>query len=417
MKISNYYFSLFFVIICWVSVYAVLETFSLWHYWGVPTMNFLFPDLHTLLSAIDAHFNGINVFKENPLCYFKIPHAYSNAWFIFHYVGITDEYRIFIAVFLITMFAISIGFLIKDKIWVCFPFLCSPAVLFAIERCNSDIVVFILIFVCYKLCLCKDRKSYFLGHLILFFAVALKYYPIAFSVVLLFRKEEIIFRLFHFLFQIILFSLWIYYCWDNLLIQRAFIPDPGYFSSFGFSPFVSVIKNFSGLSNAVCMIILIAFTILLVLKIFRTYNYKDKKDFICISSDRLSEVLCAGSLSIILFCYFVKTSFDYRLIFLFFTFPFILKFKIINCKNLKCFFISPHFFMFCSIITAWFEFIIKWITIITKELEIESFLPHILFLIRTSEVFLNHYLIILSLSITLFICYRNLLIKDKVLKY
>ena len=79
-------------------------------------MEIIFPDLHVLLSAIDAHYQGINVFKENPLCYFKIPHVYSNAWFLFHYLGFSDQYRLFIGIITLIIFSIAVAWLSKKKL-------------------------------------------------------------------------------------------------------------------------------------------------------------------------------------------------------------------------------------------------------------------------------------------------------------
>ena len=121
-------------------------------------MEIIFPDLHVLLSAIDAHFQGINVFKENPLCYFKIPHVYSNAWFLFHYFGFSDQYRLFIGIITLIIFSIAVAWLTKKKLLLFVLFLCSPAVLLAIERCNNDVILFLMLLLTAKLAFSKSNK-------------------------------------------------------------------------------------------------------------------------------------------------------------------------------------------------------------------------------------------------------------------
>lgn len=413
MKLNNFYASFVIVIVSWFTIYSVLDSFSLWFHWGIPSMNFLFPDLHTLLTAIDAHFLGFNVFVENPLCYFKIPHAYSEAWFIFHYFGFNDHYRVYIGIFLIIFFAILVSWQIKDKPLFFLPLLCSPSIMFALERCNSDILIFILVFISCKLCLSKKIKWFWIGHLLLSFSIALKYYPVAAAIIIFFRKEKLHIRFILFSTQIIFFLFWIYYCWDNLKIQKAFIPEPGYFSSFGFSPLIAFFTNITGSSELLCMAILIVITLFISFKFFKIYKNHIDNSSSNLSSNQFPEALCACGLSIIAFCYFIKTSFDYRLIFLFFIFPFILNLKIKIYKDFRFFFITPLFFLYSCILTVWFEFIREWITIFAKFMEIDNYLPNLLFITRTSEIFLNHYLITISLSYCILIFYTHLFIKKK----
>ena len=82
---NHFLFAFFVICLSWCTIYVVLDTFSLWSFWGVRNMMTRFPDLHILLSAIDGHHSGIGVMRENPLCIFEIPHVYSRAWFNLHF--------------------------------------------------------------------------------------------------------------------------------------------------------------------------------------------------------------------------------------------------------------------------------------------------------------------------------------------
>lgn len=379
----------------------------MWSYWGVQNMEILFPDLHILLSAIDAHFVGVNVFKENPLCYFKIPHVYSEAWFPLHYIGFSDDYRILIGLLLILFFALGVSWQIKDYTNLFIPLCISPAVLLAVERCNNDLIIFFLLFLVVKFALSEKKHCVLVGHILLYVTIALKYYPVAFSVIFLFRKQKFHKKFIHVSAPIIFFLTWIYYCWNNLQIQKNTIPEPGYVSSFGFSPFNSLISHTTGLKLEVSFVLLVVLTSFIAYSIFRSLiKYTNKKDVVT-PVNRYSSALCFGGCSILLFCYFVKTSFDYRMIFLFCSLPFILGYQFQFRHYFPSFFLSPIFLLISFTLSAWFEFIREWISIIIGNTTLKVNLPSILFLTRASEICLNHYSIILLISFALYIAYKE----------
>ena len=394
--------------ISWLAIYYILETHSLWSYWGIQNMVIMFPDLHILLSAIDAHFLGINVFKENPLCYFKIPHVYSEAWFPLHYIGFSDDHRILIGILLIMFFTLGVSWQIKDNANIFIPLCISPAVLLAVERCNNDLIIFFLLFLVVKFAL-SEKKLYLLaGHLLLYVIIALKYYPVAFSVIFLFRKQKLYRKFIHISSPIIFFLLWICYCWNNLQIQKNTIPEPGYVSSFGFFPFNSLISHITGLKIEVSFLLLVVFTTFIAYLIFKFLTNNTNEKLVITSPNRYSLALCLGGCSILLFCYFVKTSFDYRMIFLFCSLPFILNYKFQFQNYFPSFFVSPIFMLIAFTLSAWFEFIREWISIIIKNTMVEVNLPSILFVTRASEIFLNHYSITLLISFALYIAYKEI---------
>lgn len=395
------------VSISWLIIFYILETHSLWSYWGVQNMEIMFPDLHILLSAIDAHFLGINVFRENPLCYFKIPHVYSEAWFPLHYLGFSDEHRLLIGFLLILFFALGVSWQIKDSANLFIPLCISPAILLAIERCNNDLIIFLLLFLVVKLALSEKNHWVLAGHILLYVLIALKYYPVAFSVIFLFSKENLYKKFIHISAPIIFFLLWICYCWNNLQIQKNTIPEPGYVSSFGFFPFNSLISHMTGLKLEVSYILLVVFTLFTAYTIFKFLIKHTNQKSVITSPNRCSLALCFGGCAILLFCYFVKTSFDYRMIFLFCSLPFILSYQFQFQNSFSSFFLSPICMLLAFTLSAWFEFIREWISIITRNTMLEVNLPSILFFTRASEICLNHYSIILLISFALYILYKE----------
>ena len=370
-------------------------------------MEIIFPDLHVLLSAIDAHYQGINVFKENPLCYFKIPHVYSNAWFSFHYLGFSDEHRFLIGIVTLFIFGVAVSWLSKWKTFLFFLFLCSPAVLLAVERCNNDVILFLMLLLTAKLAFDKNNKSHIIAHLILFFCTALKYYPVAFSFIFLLRNDDLKFKFRNLVVHIVFFFVWIFLSWQNLQLQKHIIPDPGYAWSFGISPMLTLFAHLTG--SKVLSFVFLTFLSLLV--IYSASTLFNKIDFFC--SDNKSEpcfaqALFVGGTMVLVFCYLVKTSFDHRMIYFAFCFPFFTK-----LLSKRSYFLSKQYFipllLFLLItLSAWFECLREWFTIGLRYFSYESILPHGLFVVRTLEICINHFSFITLLSMSLVIIYKNL---------
>lgn len=370
-------------------------------------MEIIFPDLHVLLSAIDAHYQGINVFKENPLCYFKIPHVYSNAWFLFHYLGFSDEHRLFIGIITLLIFGVTIAWLSKKNLFLFALFLISPAVLLAVERCNNDIILFLMLLITAKLAFGKSKMSQLFGHLILFFCTALKYYPVAFSIIFLLRNDDMKIKLRNLVIHIGFFFVWIFFSWENLQIQKHMIPDPGYAWSFGIKPVFTLFTHLTG-SKIISFVFL---TFLSLLVIYSAFIFFKKIDFFCndnTSDSFFAKVLFVGGTMVLVFCYFVRTSFDHRMIYFAFCFPFFT-----TLLSQRSNFMSKHYWipmlLFLLItISAWFECLREWITIALRYFSYESILPHSLFVVRTLEISINHFSFMTLLSMSLVIISKNL---------
>ena len=132
---------------------------------------------------------------------------------------------------------------IKRSFNIFLPFVLSPAILMAIERCNNDIIIFLLLLIAGKLSLSKNKSQLIISHLLLFIAIGLKYYPVAFASIYLCRHEKLSKTLFHLSIQIIFFIFWILFCWEDLLIQKFTIPEPVYAYCIGLFPIVNFFSN------------------------------------------------------------------------------------------------------------------------------------------------------------------------------
>ena len=122
-----------------------------------------------------------------------------------HYIGFSDDHRILIGFLLILLFTLGVSWQIKDNANIFIPLCISPAVLLAVERCNNDLIIFLLLFLVVKFALSEKKLYLIAGHLLLYFIIALKYYPVAFSVIFLFRKQKLYRKFIHISAPIIFF--------------------------------------------------------------------------------------------------------------------------------------------------------------------------------------------------------------------
>ena len=369
-------------------------------------MDLVFPDLHILLSALDAYLSGYDVIKENPFCHYNIPHVYSRAWFVFQYIGFSDNYRFEIGILILILTSSTVALLSRKKEIRLLIFACSPAIMLAIERCNNDLIIFILLpLVCF-FALSDKKILVILGHCLLFFATCLKYYPVAFSIIFLFRKGAFSINLKHIIVQIILFFLLITVIWQDLQFQRNTLPEPGYTWAFGFSAFKSMIIDILRLNEISGMAIIGFFTLIFVIMFTNLYKNELKLRSNIIIPNPYKTALCAGGIMIMLFCYFVKTSFDYRMIFLFLSLPLLLDYKLGNNNSLRNLILAPVMIFLLLTLSSWFEAIREWGTIIISSTWSEI-LPISLYIIRALELFINHISFSALLAFAIFLIIKS----------
>jgi hypothetical protein len=384
------------------AVFLSLNYFSAWNVWGVQSYCILFPDLHVLLCSIDAHFAGFNAFSENPFCEWNIPHVYSRLWFYFHYIGFSDSNRIIIGISILSIFIGATGkILSKNKICGLF-FILSPAFLLAIERCNNDLIIFtLLLFPTFKI---QDTKLLptISTHLFLILVVSLKYYPIACALIFFFRNEKLRLRLLHVSIQCTFFIIWMIHVKSDLISQMNFIPNPGYAWSFGFELLNSLTSNLLNIESQISYILLGILTIAYMCRAcLKMHNLLFFEEFIKIKQIYI-DMFIVGS-SILCFCYFVKTSFDHRMIYFIFCIPLLLTIY----KNLKFripFYINPIFIVISFIVSSWCEFFREWFVYLLENLNLNQHIPISLFFFRSFEIFTNHLLFttLFALLVSLF---------------
>jgi hypothetical protein len=132
-----------------VAVPHLLWGADVWRFLGVPTGPSPFFDTRNLTAALDCRRLGYDPLRESPCDPWGRPLNYPRIWLALRWLGLNQSHTDALAVVLIALFLVSI-FLLMGRVSlgsgaVVAVAVCSPSVMFAIERGNMDIVVFALL--------------------------------------------------------------------------------------------------------------------------------------------------------------------------------------------------------------------------------------------------------------------------------
>jgi hypothetical protein len=152
------------------------------HFLGVDAVTQMpFVDFHGVLSAAECSRRGVDVYISNPCDIFGRVHMYSPLWLtlIPSSLGTADTWWAGAAVAI--TFLLSLAWLCPARTWqeflIFLALCCSSAVVFATERANIDIVVFILTLIAGKTFASQTYRP--ASYSAIFLAAALKFYPFA----------------------------------------------------------------------------------------------------------------------------------------------------------------------------------------------------------------------------------------------
>lgn len=167
--------------------------FGVLRLFAVNPFRFPFLDISAVLAAAQCRRYGIDVYRWNPCDALGRPHVYSPLW-----LRITPG-------FLDTRATTAVGFVLGVLFIGSLAPLCrpttraeaallgltvfSPMTVFALERANSDLVVFLLIFAGCAVA-CVPRPWRWGAYAFYFFAGLLKYYPLALLVLLVRERRQ-----------------------------------------------------------------------------------------------------------------------------------------------------------------------------------------------------------------------------------
>lgn len=147
---------------------------------GAAPFSFPFLDTHAVMSAVQCHRLGIDVFATNPCDVFGRIHVYSPLWLSLSVLPMTVAWTPVAGLVLIVVFLLSLLLLPAGRGWrqvgVITLATISGSVAFALERANTDLVVFVLAVAVIRLVRLRLALR-LIGYGLAVLAALLKFYP------------------------------------------------------------------------------------------------------------------------------------------------------------------------------------------------------------------------------------------------
>jgi len=301
-------FGLVILMICiWGSC---LNAPAFWNAVGIGGNEVPFLDLYGSLAAGELAHHGGNPFISNTLDYYNRPHVYTTWWLITGDWGLTRADSKWLGLLLIGLTLVTTVALNRPskphEFILTAIFLCSPAILFAINRGNNDLVVFIIMSCALGLIRSKKSIIRILGFALLAICTVLKYYPIAAVILILSahtRRESIM--------VLAIFTCIIIFAWPSLqpslISALKYKPSPEGLYAFGAPILFKNLGDFP--PHAWWIIGAITGACAFILAKLRQDTTREPS----ISSSNENEFICGSAL--IVGCFFLGASYLYKLIF------------------------------------------------------------------------------------------------------
>jgi hypothetical protein len=151
-----------------------------------------FADFDETLAAWQCHRLGVDVYLADPCDILARPHAYSPAWFFGSYTGLGPADIGWIGPLLVAAFLVTVALVSDPRTYgeaaVYMAALLSQASMFAMERANIDLIMFLLVVGACVLYV-RGPPGRIAAYVVIYAAAILKFYPIvAFALALNERK-------------------------------------------------------------------------------------------------------------------------------------------------------------------------------------------------------------------------------------
>ena len=292
----------------------------------IPAMTIPFADITHIAQSVLSKSEGFDPFLYNPHGITQATYQYPSIWlYIFDFLKLTDKTNFnFFLIFSISfyLFALSNLFLISKgyvtKIILLILFL-STSNQIVIERGNIDHIIFYLIF------LIAIFSNLYIGMLIAFFCSIAKVYPLFAFLTFLKDKKKVFLS-----YLLIVVAIFILYQ-DNIIIppeghQRWWAIIPAYGSGSISEAIFHLLKDHGIIefSHERKNIIRLAFALLFIAIAFFSFLSGQKNEIKLNINSQILRLFTIGS-SIYVGTYAIASNLDHRLIFLFFTIPYMLK--------------------------------------------------------------------------------------------
>jgi len=328
----------------WLANWKLMPYFKFWKKLGVPAVDLLFLDTNIVLSGFECTRKGYDVLLENP-CHPGTGRdtgiIYPRIWWKLTGLGLDQSDAIILGIlFALIFYGITLFLMGKLNIYegiIYALIMCSPTVMFAIERGNPDIHIYILHFI--ALMMAQSHKLWLriIGYVSLLIPIFLKILSF-FSLAIILKEKKNTF-IFWFLSLVMTSLIYVYSIKDEISVSQKGLPlrmQYSFYYKILLTKLTSVFnpeKIFSNKFNLILIFLLIIGLVILIgiivkvsIGIFNDIKYNLLLEQSTIPNDNhvynslLLDSFRMGS-SFYLGTFLVTTSWDYKLIFLLFTFP------------------------------------------------------------------------------------------------
>ena len=316
----------------WFAFIFILGRFELWRHIGVSHMKPLFADLHAVLSAIECHDRGLNVYVTNPCDVASRVHVYGSIWLELGALGLGAAH-LFSKGFLVNIVFMAISvWLIKPssrrEFVVSALILLSPAVTLGVERANNDLIVFSLLAGAAVLFTKPQQTAQVSGLIVIYLSALLKFYPsilFAAAVIIAKRNKK------NFLITVVistgLFITWLATNYAELLLVKTIVPKPLDFYATGARALLAYVGRPYPWFLTVPAIWLWMGFMVLIATVSIILAYRLKLSGTSHTKSTLNYVLFIFGLLVLFSTYAINSNYDYRWIFFIFTVPLLVEIK------------------------------------------------------------------------------------------
>ena len=328
-----------------------------WHLWNIHTMSPSFADVRTITHGAESYAQGFDPLYENPEDPWQRKLAYPRIWQGLFLLGLNSSHSIAMGIAWLSAFLLGIGLFLKDAdnetLFFVFILVLSPATLLGVERGTLDLLMFFIL----TLAILAIQRSYWLSAVFIFIGYILKLFPI-FAWILFIKMERTKFII-STLAAFVLVGLYIAFNYDDFKFIWAYVPRSTDIS-FGRNVFwMAVAQSNETIAFFAKSLSIIVIVVAFAFAYFDPFKSKTKEEIAYRSKEQLYQdgFRVGATLYIYIFLLF-GNSWDYRLIFLIFTIPQLLKWSSgsAECKTIK---VISKLALSTIILSFWYLMIVK----------------------------------------------------------
>lgn len=149
---------------------------------GLNQFGLWFADSYAVLAAVDAHRAGIDTITSNPLDLLHRPHSYTDWWYALGPTGLTRDDNFLVGAAWVLAFLVVTWLTLRPAdpraTLYCTLLALSPPVLLAVNRANSDLVIFTLLGLAALVLHPRRAWSWLPALALIALATGLKFYPV-----------------------------------------------------------------------------------------------------------------------------------------------------------------------------------------------------------------------------------------------